>query len=362
MQDSQVKKETYMDAILIGNGFTSKLIEAYSNVCMMRKLKQDISDIFNKVNCKFQSFRINVESLEYTSVAAGVCGDMICGAVSLNKPITGIVYNEELKKKTISTLKANGFEDSEAIYQSYFLKYGLVYETQKLNVSNIESVLKMVNIFMQINIFTEKEYKIVKSVSNDIYYNNGNCEIKNIGNGNEEKLKKYFNRFGKIFTTNYDLILDTLYPDKNIRHLHGGFNYIDQNKKSSTKLSPKKSYLVWGINGKEKSALINKGSTFDDFDFGNFSFAGTLLCQYLNELEKSEFDRLYIFGYSGENDGYINTAITNNYNIKEIVYYTSPEKVNDLKFKFKLNEMFGLEKNPNILKMKAWDDIWNEVL
>lgn len=118
-------------AILVGNGFTSQLISSYMCSNMMGELQIFAPEIYVKIEELFNPFRKTIDSLEYTSVAAGACGMMVCGAPSLYQPITDIVYNNEIKIHVKSVLEGSKFQNVDALYVEYFEEYGLIYETQK---------------------------------------------------------------------------------------------------------------------------------------------------------------------------------------------------------------------------------------
>lgn len=341
--------------ILVGNGFTSHLIDSYSNKYMLDFLKYHSGDLYNRINQNFESLRKKVESFELEEQALGVCGDTICGMTPLFRPTIGIVYNQELKNHIIEELESKGFQGVEKIYNDFFVAYGLIYDTQHRDITNIESALKIVELFKTIGKFTSDDYSKIKNFANKLYYNDGNCEIENIDRGDKEKIRKFFKSFNKIFTTNYDLLIDSALSDYNVvRHLHGGYCYRSKFERSNKKLNSDESYLVWGINSEEK---VDELIGAVDFSEGNTSFGTSILEKHINELRELESYELHIFGYSGENDGHINDAIKSS-NINDIFYYTSPNKIRNSVLQFKVNEMFTEKGN---VKLRCWDEIWDEL-
>lgn len=341
-------------AILVGNGFTSQLIEKYKNSYMLDYLKTNSPDLFDKINYYFSSFRKQVDTFEMEQQGFGVCGDMNCGVTPLNRPTVGIVYNQELRNHIISELKIKGFQNPEIIYSDYFIKYGLIYDTQCNYITNIESALKIVELFKKIRVFKDDDYSEIKALASKLYYNDGKCEIKNIDRGNKEKIEEYFRSFDKIFTTNYDLLLDSSVLDyNNVRHLHGGYNYKNRYERSNIKLNASKAYLVWGINSEEK---INELQ--GDLDFSSYKSGMSLFDIYLRELSELDLYELHIFGYSGENDGHINNAIKKS-GVKDMYFYTDPNKISNSIQQYKVNEMFV--ENGNV-KLCSWEEVWCKLL
>lgn len=351
-----------MKAMLIGNGFTSQIIKEYSNYTMMERMHERIPKILNSINNAFSDFRILKENIELEEVAMGYCGEMIAGVLSLNQPITDIVYDKGLISEIVDKLDSKGFDNSEKLYINYFEKYGLIYETQHKEITNIESALKVVSLFIQINRFTEEDYNLIKKFANQIYYNDGRCTIDYVEDVNIIEMRSFFHDYDIIFTTNYDLVIDTLLESDKVLHLHGGFNYKSQNDKVDFLLELDNSYLVWGINGDEKKLLINKGSSYSSFNYSEAKYDGTLLAKHMQILKFSKIETLSIFGYSGENDGHINDLIKENRNINKIIYYTSPSKTLDAKERFRINRLFCTSEETRNLILKPWDDIWNRFI
>ena len=349
-----------MNALLVGNGFTSQIIKDYSNRRMMRCLKEKLPKILLSVNSAFNAFRISSEPLEFAQVAAGYAGSLVAGGFSLDYPITKITYDKNIKNQIVKKLEEKGFENSEGLYTDYFENYGLIYETQHDSITNIESALKVVHLFMRLNLFSQQDYDSIIKIANQIYYNNGKCTIRDVTNIDIKKAKEFFSSFDVIFTTNYDLVIDTLLDFHEVLHLHGGYNYKSQYEKVKYLLRPESSCLIWGFNSETKEQLINKGLTYSTFTYSNFTWGPSLLWNYMKNLKSENIKKLSIFGYSGENDNHINNSIKENINIEKITYYTGPHKIHDNKEIFKKKTLFC---NKNVsLELRSWKDVWDNIL
>ena len=88
-----------------------------------------------------------------------------------------------------------------------------------------------------------------------------------------------------------------------------------------------------------------------------FEFPITIFQTYLSQLQSANVGRIDIFGYSGENDQHINTAIAQNASIREIHYYCAPTKVSDPVEKFEVMSRFSI-KMPQKLVLESWNAIW----
>lgn len=347
-------------AILIGNGFTSQLITDYSSENMMIKLKTMNPNIMTRMENLFMPFREKFDVLENTKIALGVCGMMQCGGGSIHRPITEITYNEELKKNILKVLNNYNFKNVEDIYSEYFEDYGLIYETQKEKISNNESALKVISLFSKIDKFSSNDYSSIKKSSDIICYNDEKLDVNSIERSNKKLLKSCFSDYNQIYTTNYDLILDSIFKgEKRIKHLHGSFALYDG--LSYKKVTPNKAYLVWGINPDDKKNEMDRLSSFEMLDFKNLDFNGSILSRDLKELGTSNIKKFYIFGYSGENDDHINHQIRNNPNIDKIIYYVNPKKINDSKMKYKLRKLLVNSGEVEKLVLKPWTEIWDEI-
>jgi hypothetical protein len=224
---------------------------------------------------------------------------------------------------------------------------------------SIETLLKVAHLF---NYSQDVTYDKIRKVANVIYYNDGKNGISNVTNINVDLFSEFINEFEFVFTTNFDKILDDVYR-KEVFHLHGGFNYkktINNNQtniiKTEYELSPDMALLIWGKDYLEKEAQTKSYFRFPTkFPFSFYS----ILNNYYRVLEYGEFTEIHIWGYSGENDGHINSKIANNTNIKKIYHYISPEKFFDPDEKasaeLEVKSIFGDSKD---IILEPWNKIW----
>lgn len=350
-----------MDKILIvGNGLTANLIPEYQHKAMMRKIKEDVPLLFDKADKLFAPFRKKVDSVQYSAVSWGYSGDGFCGEAGFGGPITDRPYNRELLSHIEGQLQRLGFNDTQTISTLLFQTYGLIYETQNDEISNVESLLKIIALFCQRGDFTKENQVELKQVANRIYYNNGKCGKGALDKSKVEQLKGWLSAYKMIFTTNYDCVLDEVLQTDEVKHLHGGFFYKKQDKlkRSSTLLSPDEACLIWGISGEEKEEEMKVGGGFTFPIHFPFESPMTIFQTYLSQLQNADVERIDIFGYSGENDQHINRAIAENTSIREIHYYCAPIKVSDPVEKFEVTSRFSI-KMPKKLVLKSWNTIWN---
>lgn len=348
--------------LLVGNGFTSHLIPAYAHEKIMAKIKEQIPNLYDTANTLFEPFRKQVDSVQYSSVAAGYSGDMFCGGFSIATPITGRPHNIELINHIKNVLQKYGFSNIPTLVQNFFQAYGLVYETQKDEISNVESFLKIIALFRLIGEFTESDDEKLTEIVNTIYFNNGQCGQNALTILQTDGLKKWLTSYKCIFTTNYDIVLDELLQTEAIKHLHGGFFYSKQErtKRSNTLVYPGEACLIWGISGaeKEKAMEVGGGMSFPFQD--SVEFPVSIFVSYLSELQNVEAERVDIFGYSGENDQHINDAIKNNWHINEVHYFCDPRYTTSLTEQFDKENLF-VAKGRSRLVLESWDTVWNKV-
>lgn len=350
-----------MDKILIvGNGLTANLIPEYQHKAMMKIIKEEVPLLFDKADRLFAPFRNKVDSVQYSAVAWGYSGDGFCGEAGFGGPITDRPYNQELLSHIEGQLQKLGFNDTQTISAILFQTYGLIYETQNDEISNVESFLKIIALFCQRGDFTEENQAELKQVANRIYYNSGKCGKGALDASKVEQLKSWLSDYKMIFTTNYDCVLDEVLQTDEIKHLHGGFFYKRQDrlKRSNTLLSPDDACLIWGISGEEKEEEMKVGGGFTFPIHFPFESPMTIFQTYLSQLQNANVECIDIFGYSGENDQHINRAIAENTSIREIHYYCAPKKVLDPVEEFEVTSRFSI-KMPKKLVLESWDTIWN---
>lgn len=342
--------------LLIGNGLTSTLIPAYRNEQMMSKIKAQIPIIFEKADTLFASFRKKVDRIQYTAVGWGYSGTCFSGLPSLYRPIADLPYNTELLDHIKNQLLVQGFDKSNC--EQYFQTYGLIFETQFDEISNVENLLKIIDLFSKTGYFSSNEKKDVEAVANHVYYNEGNCGNQSIDEPIRTNLFNWLSAYDKIFTTNYDCLLDETLSTDQIRHLHGGFYYANRYERSTSLVLPDKAYLIWGISGEEKAKKMQGGFTFP-IEFP-LEIPMSIFEQYLSELRSMQTDQIDIFGYSGENDQHINTAIAQNTAIREVHYFCNPKKIHDQAEEFSVKSRFQIGPNKRLI-LESWDVIWSQI-
>lgn len=273
-------------------------------------------------------------------------------------PISGLLYNPALTKYIETQLEELGFQSSKSLLTDYFETFGLINETQHDSISNLESLLKIIDLFSKIGEFSNVDRSAIEKMANIIYFNNGNCGAQGIEKATQERISSAFAEYKEIYTTNYDMVLDERVPGKEIRHLHGGFLYDDKTHRSDMIVQPEKAVLIWGITGEEKQKKMT--ATFSFPVSYPMEYPISLFSKYLNDLESIDADSIDIFGYSGENDQHINRAISNNPNIKKVNYYCDPQEVGSERYEFKIKSLFGIDATKE-LQLVSWEKMW-EVL
>lgn len=343
-----------MDKILlVGNGLTLHLIPDYKNDNMMPRVKNSAPEIFEKANMLFEPFRKSVEHLQYAAVGWGYSGDAFCGMPSAYGPICDLVFDKRLLAYIEKTLQNYGFDDPSSKVSSYFQTYGLIHETQKAQISNLESLLKVISLFHLLGRFSVEEKDELIQRANTIYYNNGNCGQASLSMEIRKNLREWLSTYKMIFTTNYDCLLDEILQTDQIQHLHGGFFYKDKSYRCDSIVPKEEAILVWGISGEEKENNMAAAA----------NSATSIFETYLSNLRTVQAEQIDIFGYSGENDQHINRAIAENSSIKEIHYFCASDKVSSEIEKFQLSSRFFIgSSNPSKrLILKSRDTIWNAI-
>lgn len=343
--------------LLVGNGLTSNLIPEYHNEEMMTKIKTQAPELFQKANECFAPFRKKVDRIQYAAVAEGFCGDdVFCGESGFDDTITDLPYNNELLHHIEKQLLLKGFDKS--ILDLHFQTYGLIYETQFDEISNVESLLKIIDLFSKIGLFSAQDKKGVEALANRVYFNDGNCGNQSIDNRVKTNLFNWLSTYDKIFTTNYDSLLDDTLSTDQVKHLHGGFHYADKYARSASIVPPDQAYLIWGISGEEKAQKMQGGFSFPIVI--PFASPISVFEEYLSELKNVQADRIDIFGYSGENDQHINTAISQNAAIREVHYFCNPKRVHDAAEEFSVKSRFQIGENKKLV-LESWDIVWNQL-
>lgn len=348
--------------LLVGNGLTANLISDYKDQSMMEKVKREIPALLGKANRLFEPFRLKVDTVQYRIQAYGYCGDRRCGESGINGPILDRPYDESLLLHIEETLNELGFHNMHRLSKDIFQTYGLISETQKDEISNLENLLKVVSLFCERGDFLESDKVEIRGVANKIYYNGGKCGKTALDSVTSDHLKEWLSVYDMIFTTNFDCILDEALQTNTIRHLYGGFFYTEKDrcKRCDVRVSPEEACLIWGIGGKEKETEMAAGGGFE-FPFASeIEFSTTIFKEYLSELRKVDAERIDVFGYSGENDQHINDAIAKNDSIQEIHYYCAPDVVESQAIAPEIKLRFHIEP-PKKLVLESWDNVWKQL-
>lgn len=352
-------------ALVIGNGFTSNLIESFRNEPMMTEFYKRIPGMIDRIEerfCIFRNLELTKDDLYYVTEAL-FCGDNLFPGNNLYPRDDGVHIKESTRVCIIEKLKEFGFREPEKIFKEYFESYGLIYVVNSPKIVGIETYLKVVHMFIELGEFSEEDYSDIKLIANEVYFNNGKHGLDSIDNADIDmsKLISAITEFDDVYTTNYDTILDDIM--ENIKkfpfHLHGGFSINHLNKNPDGRYSPHEAKLIWGINAETKFNELRVGLNFNDINFNAYSFGDSQISQYFDFLKEGEYDEIYILGFSGENDDHINQRIRSNSHVKRINIYVNPQKVNDLETQVRSRILFG--SGNKVVNLKSWDDFWDTV-
>ncbi|MDH8678874.1 hypothetical protein QE109_11980 [Fusibacter bizertensis] len=353
-------------AILIGNGFTSYMNSNYYNAPMMTKFFGKETELVGKIESLFDKIRnLDLNNTELLDVSEALFpSEGLYPSDTLIPSSDSIAISNKLKDHVVSKLSQIGFENPNEIFESYFAEYGLWSSVNCEKLNGIETYLKVLALFGEINKFSKEEYIHVKKVATDIYFNNANHGIKSINNEEicQDKLVETIKDFKYIFTTNYDTIVDDILDgeDRFPYHLHGGFSINHRNKDPDGRYTPSEARLIWGINAEEKYDDLKAGFRWDDFNYGAFRYGQSRLADYYDILQEYKIDEIHILGYSGENDDHINKRIIENQFIKKVVVYVNPCKIKDRETKVRNRLLFGRGKK--LVELRPWSEFWNKVV
>lgn len=353
-------------AILIGNGFTSFLQSEFYNEHMMDKFFEQEPELINRIEKLFDDIRnLSVKDTELLNITEGLLpGEGLYTNENITPSSDSIIVSSILKEDVIMKLTQLGFSNPYELFELYFVEYGLWSSVNSEKLIGIETYLKVIALFEEINEFSKEEYAHIKKVATEIYYNKGKHGLKAINNSeiNQEKLVETIKDFDYILTTNYDTILDDILDGENRfpYHLHGGFSINHRNKDPDGRYVPEEARLIWGINAEEKYDELSVGLSYSDINYGAFRFGQSRLADYYDTLEKSEIDEIHILGYSGENDDHINRRIFENEFIKKVIVFVNPSKINDSEIKVRIRLLFGREKKH--VELRPWSEFWNKVI
>lgn len=316
-------------ALLVGNGVTSQLIQEYKDIYMMAEFKKRNAELYYDINEMLNPFR-NLQCKE--------------------------------KEDIIQLLESMGIEYHH--YYRYFILQNLINEINYPEILGIETLLKVAHLFNHVREF---DYNKVKLIANQIYYNDGHNGLDAINSNklNREKFCSCISNYNFIFTTNFDNVLDEA-TNNEVYHLHGGFFYKRESHNRSTFIrktteiqTPERAHLIWGKDDKEKIEQARGGISFP-LIFPAV-IGSSVLNIYLDKLSNSEFEELHIWGYSGLNDGHINSAIKQNKSIKKIIYYGDPESIMDEDYCNKIKEIFSADSEKDRVFVLSWNDMWHKV-
>lgn len=352
-----------MDKILlVGNGLTANLVSDYKDQAMMKKVKRELPGLWSKANDLFEPFRLRVDTVQCRIQAYGYCGSRRCGEPWINGPILDRPYNDSILLHIEKILNELEFYNAQRLSEDLFQRYGLIFETQRDEISNLENLLKVVSLFYERGDFSEDDKARIKEVANIIYYNDGRCGKSTLDSSTLDHLERWLSTYDMIFTANFDCILDEVLQKNTIRHLHGGFFYSEKNKckRCDTRVSPEEACLIWGIGGKEKEKEMDAGGGFEFPFSGEIEFSATIFREYLLELREVDAERIDVFGYSGENDQHINDAIAENNSIQEVHYYCAPDEAKSQAIAPEIRLRFHIEP-PKKLVLESWDNVWKQL-
>lgn len=321
--------------LLVGNGFSSQLIEEYKNSNLHDELLRGCPnecDLLYEFWSGFQSER-------------DFQGQDTCAL--------------------ISKIESFGVDDAKNVFDDYFHMYGLKADLREGKPLSVESYLKIAKLYkLLVNKAIIDEEEITR-VANETLYNNGCYGLDDTKLSDDEKrrLRFYLREYSVIFTTNYDLILDdAIEPNiPSVYHLHGGFN-IRRNQQEITgeRLKAQDACLVWGVYGIEKEAKATAEKKYNsglEYNKGYFYNKRNILKPYYDLLEQLEIDELHVIGFSGENDQHINKRIQNNPFISRIIYYRDPKQCETSEYISKIEKLF----TPKIVTLVSWDRFWGQI-
>lgn len=130
-------------ALLVGNGFTAQIIKEYSNTYMIDQLCKQEKQIFSYADQLFSTFRGDSKMLTSTSS-----------------------FNSNLTRKIIEKLDRLHFRNSSDVFETYFIKYGLIYECNNAKISSVESLLKVISLFQLVDLFLDEDKCKIKHTAN----------------------------------------------------------------------------------------------------------------------------------------------------------------------------------------------------
>jgi hypothetical protein len=117
-------------AILVGNGFTSQLIEDYLDTKMKGRILEFFKDEYYYLNRLFDSFRISdISEVDVYDYGGGLYpSETLFPGNDIYPQSDRILYNVKIRVHVTKALEKLGFQNAEDIYDMFFIQYGLVFE------------------------------------------------------------------------------------------------------------------------------------------------------------------------------------------------------------------------------------------
>lgn len=377
--------------LLVGNGFTSQLINDYKSTELMKKVRILIPEEIQKLECFFQPFRslrefgkvdiaLDIKNLmnQYSELGIIDSEDSLISfspTPQYGECLPGEAY--EKYNKIIDSKYPYLSKIKRDLFERYFIGAKLFNEVNNGSIASIEAPIIIAKLAQRAGYITKDQEIKIRHTIKHVFFNDGSfrfadCKFSDyarrdkngnicfLGRPSREALYCFLKQFSCIFTTNYDLILDDL-AYKKVRHLHGGFNFCSEYERipldqfSAVRASQDGYNIITAADGYDKTRHMNKHKT-------------TLYSTYLKQLEEGFFSEIYILGYSGDNDEHINHAIRNNRNIQNIFIYVSPDEDRKnfstiLKHGYRFCENIGSANTAGNqgVTLLSWDDFWNQI-
>lgn len=167
------------NAILIGNGVTSQIIEDYKDETMMDKLKGQVFDLYSEIDGYLDLLRA--------------------------LPVKD-------QSSIVEALRTQGIPMPEKHYSQYFVDYKLLEELTYPHIASMETLLKVAQLYHHVSKNGKTPISRIKAIANAIYYNEGSNGL-NVSNSkiNPTRFTDYICGFDYVFTTNFDHLLDDAY-------------------------------------------------------------------------------------------------------------------------------------------------------
>lgn len=378
-------------ALLVGNGFTSQLIPSFGSSELMKKMWEQLPKEMRILEDFFQPFRTLGESDDIRLWRdLGKISDQYASIYDDEEDTSiGFKPDFEYSEGLLSTTKGKYLEIihtnyplipdklANILFDRYFVDAKLFNETKNDSIKGIESPLAIAKFAVVAGVMLKETENRIKHTTQRILFNCGtfrfaDCRFSLKARTNEhgviifdeipskEKLLNFLHQYSFVFTTNYDLILDDLVYRK-VRHLHGGFNF-----KSAYERVPYDK--IRSIDELRDYCIITAGDSIAK-ERAIYGKRKTLFSKYLECLAQEKITKLFILGYSGDNDNHINQTIKQNSSIEKVYYFAQPDVVNrkDMdyirrmgsRFWNKIDDIDFTEKSPFVLL--PWNEFWDYI-